>query len=228
MVAAVVLGAPGAGASAGAGSSRGCGAPAAPGSPRTSGGIAGIRRIAGATPGMAARDIGVLRILRQRRHDVLHGSINHVSITVSDLPRAMEFFGPLLRSLGYTVGEVMHDSRSGHDLTVNLNEANGTAFNIWQAEPELARHRFALYEPGLHHVAFNVERREQVDELCALVRTLGGTILDGPGEFPFAIGGYYTFYCLGPDGLKLEVVHMPVAEAHARTLAEALARGRVG
>ena len=30
----------------------------------------------------------------------LHGSINHVSITVSELPRAMEFFGPLLAFLG--------------------------------------------------------------------------------------------------------------------------------
>jgi len=26
----------------------------------------------------------------------LHGSIHHVSLTVSDLPRAMEFLGPLL------------------------------------------------------------------------------------------------------------------------------------
>ena len=35
----------------------------------------------------------------------LLGSINHVSITVSDLPEAMKFFGPLLKFLGYTVGE---------------------------------------------------------------------------------------------------------------------------
>jgi hypothetical protein len=30
---------------------------------------------------------------------MLHGSINHVSITVSDLRGAMEFFGPVLRFL---------------------------------------------------------------------------------------------------------------------------------
>ena len=147
---------------------------------------------------------------------MLHGSINHVSITVSDLPRAMEFFGPLLRSLGYAVGQIMHDSRSNHDLTVNLNEANGTAFNIWQAETRFSGHPFEVYEPGLHHVAFNVERHEQVDEAHRLVRELGGEILDGPGEFPFALGGYYAFYFLGPDRLKFEIVHMPVAEAQAR------------
>ena len=153
---------------------------------------------------------------------MLHGSINHVSITVSDLPKAMEFFAPLLKALGYTVGSIDHDPRSNHDLTVNINESNGTAFNVWQAEPARAGHSFELYEPGLHHVAFNVERHEQVDQVHQLVRELGAEVLDGPGEFPFALGGYYAVYFRGPDRLKFEVVHMPVAEQQAR------ARGLLG
>ena len=32
---------------------------------------------------------------------MLNGSINHVSLTVSDLARAVEFFTPFLRFLGY-------------------------------------------------------------------------------------------------------------------------------
>jgi hypothetical protein len=99
---------------------------------------------------------------------------------------------------------------------VNINEANGTAFNVWQAEPELATHAFKVYEPGLHHIAFNVERHEQVDEIHDLVKSLGARILDGPGEFPFGPGGYYALYFLGPDDLKLEIVHMPLAEARAK------------
>jgi hypothetical protein len=83
------------------------------------------------------------------------------------------------------VGEIIHDERTGHDLTVNINHANGTAFNVWQAEPE---------------------------------------ILDGPGEFPFGHGGYYAVYFRGPDRLKLEVVHMPLAEQRAR--ARGLLRSR--
>ena len=149
---------------------------------------------------------------------MLHGSINHVSITVSDLARAMQFFGPLLEFLGYAVGPLMHDPRSNHALTVNLNETNGRAFNVWQAEPRLADHPFEVYEPGLHHVAFNVERHEQVDRAHRLVRELGGEILDGPGEFPFGIGGYYAVYFRGPDRLKFEVVHMPLAEERAKAL----------
>ena len=155
---------------------------------------------------------------------VLHGSINHVSITVSNLPEAMRFLGPLLDFLGYTVGEIFHDDRSDHDLTVNVNAANGTAVNVWQAVPGLADHAFEVYAPGLHHIAFNVRRHEHVDEACGLVRALGGRVTDGPGEFPFATGGYYAVYFRGPDDLKFEIVHMPAAERRARELEAALAR----
>jgi len=147
---------------------------------------------------------------------MLHGSINHLSITVRDLPEAMTFFRPLLEFLGYAVGEIEHDPRSQHDLTVNIHPENGIAFNVWQAEAPLANHPFEVYEPGLHHVAFNVERHEQVNAVHDLVRRLGAEILDGPGEFPFGPGGYYAVYFRGPDRLKFEVVHMPLAEKRAK------------
>jgi glyoxylase I family protein len=154
----------------------------------------------------------------------LHGSINHVSITVTDLAEAMKFFGPMLKFLGYTVGAVQ---RSGvdADLTVNINESNGTAFNIWQAKGDLGKHRFEIYEPGLHHVAFNVQTHEQVDAAFELMRSLGAEILDGPGEFPFGPGGYYALYFLGPDRMKFEIVHMPMAEANHRQMIDAIERG---
>jgi glyoxylase I family protein len=155
---------------------------------------------------------------------MLHGSINHVSITVSDLRGAMKFFHPLLEFLGYDVGEIFR-SRSGAELTVNLNAANGTAFNIWQAKPGLADHRFEIYEPGLHHVAFNVQRHAQVDEVHRLARGLGAEILDGPGEFPFGPGGYYAVYFLGPDRIKFEVVHMSLAEQRYTEMMRTLERG---
>ncbi len=155
----------------------------------------------------------------------LLGSINHVSVTVSDLAEAMKFFGPFLKFLGYSVGEIFQDTRTGGRLTVNINDSNGTAFNVWEAKGELGKHRFEVYEPGLHHVAFNVQRHEQVDEALALVRSLGAEILDGPGEFPFGPGGYYALYFLGPDRMKFEIVHMPLAEANYRQMIDAIERG---
>ncbi|MEN8184818.1 MAG: VOC family protein [Myxococcota bacterium] len=145
---------------------------------------------------------------------MLHGSINHVSVTVSDLEAAMEFFRPLLECLGYAPGSVLQNPGTGTRLTVNINANNGIAFNVWEAKPGLASHPFEVYEPGLHHVAFNVASRDQVDAVRDLVQRIGGQILDGPGEFPYAEDGlgYYAVYFLGPDGLKLECVHMPGLE----------------
>lgn len=143
---------------------------------------------------------------------MLLGSINHIGIVVSDLPRALEFFAPMLRFLGYEVGEIMHYPPAQTELVVNLNAENSIAFNIWQAKPGLKDHRFAIYEPGLHHVAFNVATHAQIDEIAKLAPTWGGEILDGPGEFPFGLGGYYAVYVKGPDGLKLEFVHQPEIE----------------
>ena len=133
----------------------------------------------------------------------LHGTINHIALTVSDLDQAMKFYTPLLEALGYVVGQPMpyNDSR----LTVNLHELHGTAVNIWQATK---LHPFDVYEPGLHHVAFNVSSKSEVDRIHQIVVELGAEILDGPAQFPFSHQGYYALYFLGPDGVKIEIVYM--------------------
>jgi glyoxylase I family protein len=92
----------------------------------------------------------------------LLGSMNHVSITVSDLPRAMGFFKPFLEFLGYETWDAIQDP-NGQRVRVNVNTGNGAVLNIWEAKPALAGHPFEVYEVGLHHVAFNTDTREQVD-----------------------------------------------------------------
>jgi catechol 2,3-dioxygenase-like lactoylglutathione lyase family enzyme len=141
----------------------------------------------------------------------LHGTLNHVSITVSNLDEAMAFFGPFLEFFGYTVGTP--SPYAGTRLTVNVNEGNGIAINVWEAKEQ---HPFKVYEPGLHHIAINAGSKAQVDAALQIVRRAGLKVLDGPGEFPFAIGGYYAFYFLGPDDLKFEVVYMASLDVQSR------------
>jgi glyoxylase I family protein len=140
------------------------------------------------------------------------GTINHVSVTVSELDSAMQFFEPWLDFLGYTYHE--RGENSGTRVSINLNPHTTIAFNVWEAKGDLANHPFKVYEPGLHHIALNADSHQRVDEMAELVRSLGGEILDGPGEFPFGIGGYYAVYFLGPDSLKFEFVHMPALAEH--------------
>ena len=115
---------------------------------------------------------------------MLRGPINHVSITVSDLPLAMAFLRPVLEFLGYAP-EGKGDG-VGVPLVVSVNPANG--------------------------IAFNGASKAEVDRLHALVVSLGGEILDPPGEFPYAVGGYYACYFRGPDRIKFECVYMPELE----------------
>jgi len=133
-----------------------------------------------------------------------HGTINHVALTVTDLDRALEFFRPFLEFMGFTMGEP--SLYAGTRLTVNVNEKTGMAFNIWETKLD---HAFEVYEPGLHHIAFNCGSKELVDELFRIVERSGCEILERPAEFGFAVGGYYAFYFLGPDRIKFEVVYMP-------------------
>ena len=157
---------------------------------------------------------------------MLRGSINHVSLTVSDLAEAMKFFTPFLEFLGYDIGQVIQD-HNGQRLTVNvLPGLSSVAVNIWEAKPEFASHPFEVYEVGLHHLAFNVEKHEQVEQVHELVKKLGAEILDGPAEFPYGgPDGWYAVYFLGPDRLKFEVVHMPAAEKTYTEAIRALERG---
>ena len=98
-------------------------------------------------------------------------------------------------------------------MIVSISPATGGAFNIWQAQAPHDRQPFEVYAPGLHHVAFNVASRTDVDEIAALVPTIGGRITDAPGEYPFTnVGSYYAVYFRGPDDIKLEVVHMSELE----------------
>ena len=140
---------------------------------------------------------------------MLHGSINHIALTVSDLEQAMAFMGPLLERLGFTIGKMLPIGET--KVVVNLNVANGSAINLWQAKGAGANHPFEVYEPGLHHLAFNVAVHAEVDAIHTWVVEQGGEVLDGPAEFPYADDGlgYYAVYFRGPDGIKIECVHMP-------------------
>lgn len=134
--------------------------------------------------------------------------MNHVSITVSDLNEAMKFFRSFLEFMDYKIWDEIRDP-NGQRLRVTVNAGNGAVLNIWEAKPQFTNHPFEVYEVGLHHIAFNTDTHEQVDQACELAKQLGANILDGPGEFPYDPEGWYAVYFLGPDGLKFEVVHQP-------------------
>src|SRR5207253_2392557 len=83
--------------------------------------------------------------------------------------------------------------------------------SVWiqQADPRYAGDTFSKDRVGLCEVAFRAESRAQVDALARDVAAWGGTILHPPREYPEYVPGYYAVFFADPDGIKLELVHIP-------------------
>ena len=134
---------------------------------------------------------------------VSSGGVHHVFLTVNDLARSRRFYQALMPRLGYP-GLTEH----GAEAPVGFYGAGGS-FWIKQADPRFAGASFSKDRVGLAEIAFRAETREQVDALARDVPGFGGTILDAPREYPEYVPGYYAVFFSDPDGIKLELVHIP-------------------
>ena len=126
--------------------------------------------------------------------------IAHVMLTVADFDRARSFYARLLPALGLT--PVI-------DLPGTYYCVGGrTAFGIRSADAEYQQDRFVQGRVGLHHVCFRARERADVDTVADLLTTLEATIVHPPREDGFA-PGYYSVLFEDPDGIRLEVNHVP-------------------
>jgi glyoxylase I family protein len=130
-------------------------------------------------------------------------AIDHISLTVSDLQRALPFYTRVLGFLSYRL------AHAGERAAIWRSGNGGPGFNLWQARPELADYAHRLYAPGYHHLAFAADSREQVDALHALLQEGGHTVLDPPLPYEHYAPGYYALYFADPDGLKYELAYVP-------------------
>ena len=130
--------------------------------------------------------------------------VHHVDLVVSSIERSLPFYRDLLGPLGW------------HGVTEVQGERNETIWYLWGPGSSLGVREalttreapFDRYEIGVHHVAFEAASRAAVDERAAWVSTQGGEIESGPEEYWYQ-PGYYAVFFYDPDGVKLEIVHIP-------------------
>jgi glyoxylase I family protein len=128
--------------------------------------------------------------------------VHHVDLVVSSIERSLPFYRDLLAPLGYhRITEVEGERGEtiwylgGPDVAVGLREA--------QTEGGYDRYRV-----GIHHVAFEAWSRGLVDERAAWLADNGAEIESPPQEYGY-LPGYYAVFFYDPDGIKLEIVHVP-------------------
>lgn len=136
------------------------------------------------------------------------GTINHLTLTVQDITVSeRRFYGPVLEYLGF------HKAEAHAGLSVWIARTTGVVVNLWQAKPEFTAHRSDRYAPGLHHVAFHADNRDQVDHFDSLLVEIDADILHPPAFYDEYAPGYYAIYCADPDGLKIELTHIPASRS---------------
>ena len=124
--------------------------------------------------------------------------VHHLDLAVGDVERSLSFYRALLGPLGLEEVE-RHPSYRGTEEVVVLRF--GTGF-LGFRPADGGEHRY--YDVGLEHVAFEVDRPEEVDEAHRRCVSAGARIHYPPGFDPHA-AGYYSFFAFDPDGIRVEV-----------------------
>jgi catechol 2,3-dioxygenase-like lactoylglutathione lyase family enzyme len=133
---------------------------------------------------------------------VSSAGVQHIDLVVSSIERSLPFYRGLLAPLGYRrISEVEGERGetiwylSGPDVAIGLREA----------QSDTPHDRYAV---GLHHIAFEAWSRAAVDERAEWLVGQGAEIESGPEEYAYQLG-YYAVFFFDPDGIKLEIVHIP-------------------
>ena len=116
--------------------------------------------------------------------------IDHISIRVSDYARSKAFYGKLFDFLGFEISD---------EYPGTIGWTDGRT-RYWIAPAE-GRKTYRIGDLGLHHYAFELRNRGDVDALQAFLEAEGVRIVDPADEY---YEDYYAVFFLDPDGIKLE------------------------
>jgi len=123
--------------------------------------------------------------------------IDHMGIAVTELDRSRKFYEAALGPLGMSVQmEVGGDKTESGGTALGFGEPGEKIF--WIADGEKVGEGT--------HVAFKVERRDQVDAFHVEGLKAGGRDNGAPGLRPHYGPNYYAAFLFDPDGANIEAV----------------------
>ena len=134
-------------------------------------------------------------------------SVHHVDLVVSSIERSLPFYRELLSPLGWhRLSEV--EGERGETIWY----LEGPACSVGLRQAQSGSDPYDRYAVGLHHIAFEAYSRGVVDERAEWLRASGALLESDPQEYTYS-PGYYAVFFYDPDGLKLEIVHLPALAA---------------
>jgi catechol 2,3-dioxygenase-like lactoylglutathione lyase family enzyme len=126
--------------------------------------------------------------------------VAHVILRVNRMAECTAFYDELMPFLGLRA--VIHSDQFVYYV------GGRTAIGIRPPEPEHAGADHVELGPGIDHLCFRARSREDVEAVHSLVQGLGVEIVRAPEDGPWA-PGYYSTSFRDPEGIRLEVNHVP-------------------
>jgi catechol 2,3-dioxygenase-like lactoylglutathione lyase family enzyme len=127
--------------------------------------------------------------------------VAHVILRVNRIAECITFYDRLMPFLG------LHPVPPRSDEFVYF-VGGRTAVAIRAADPEHADVGHVETGPGLDHLCFRARSREDVDAVHRFLEEIGADIVRAPEEGPWA-PGYYSLSFRDPEGIRLELNHVP-------------------
>jgi catechol 2,3-dioxygenase-like lactoylglutathione lyase family enzyme len=118
-------------------------------------------------------------------------ALNHLNLTVPDVPRTREFFEKYFgfRCIAERAGDTLSVMRDESGFVLTLNNFDKAT---------------EVEYPGAFHIGFMQDSRQRVDEMHRRLKA-DGFDAKPPHEFH----GAWTFYFRAPGGFLVEVFHQP-------------------
>ncbi|MEZ5834059.1 MAG: VOC family protein [Dongiaceae bacterium] len=125
--------------------------------------------------------------------------IDHVSIGVSNLKRAKDFYDKTLKPLGYSCVYTVNIPGEG---VVAHGYGEGEKPSFWIGVPDKLDKK--ANKKGGAHIAFVAKTRKSIDQFHAAALKAGAKDNGAPGLRPHYHPNYYGAFAYDPDGNKIE------------------------
>src|SRR5947209_6831874 len=119
--------------------------------------------------------------------------IYHTTILVSDINRSKPFYDGMFRLLGW------REIAEGEQFKAYSDDH----FSVWIMPAKQSEPLRGYDAPGVDHLAFHVERQEQVDQVYDWVLKSNARVDREPQKYPDYGTTYYSVFFFDPDGTRL-------------------------
>lgn len=135
--------------------------------------------------------------------------IQHVDLAVEDVDRSLAYYTALLGPLGLKEKFRVPTYRGTEEVVYLEFGVQGFGLRPADAGP------YRYHSVGIEHLAFEVDRADEVDAAYERCVSLGGSIQSPPERHYVEDEDYYAFFAFDPDGIRIEVFAWPTSPYRA-------------